>query len=67
MNKLLYEKYVSYEVDSNGKKLSKTIGVRPTKFKKFFDNLPDYILNTYMLLYGVVVFLYLIRSLILLF
>ena len=67
MNKLLYEKYVSYEVDSNGKKLSKTIGVRPTKFKKFFDNLLDYILNIYMLLYGVVVFLYLIRSLILLF
>lgn len=49
------------------KKLSKTIGVRPTKLKKFFDNLPDYILNIYMLLYGVVVFLYLIRSLILLF
>ena len=67
MHKLLYEKYVSYEVDSNGKKLSKTIGVRLTKLKKFFDNLPDYILNTYMLLYGVVVFLYLIRSLILLF
>ena len=67
MNKLLYEKYVSYEVDSNGKKLSKTIGVRSTKLKKFFDNLPDYILNIYMLLYGVVVFLYLIRSLILLF
>ena len=66
MNKLLYEKYVSYEVDSNGKKLSKTIDVRPTKLKKFFDNLL-YILNIYMLLYGVVVFLYLIRSLILLF
>lgn len=48
MNKLLYEKYVSYEVDSNGKKLSKTIGVRPTKLKKFFDNLPDYILNIYI-------------------
>lgn len=67
MYKLLYEKYISYEVDANGKKLSKTIGVRPTKLKKFFDNLPDHILNTYMLLYGVVVFLYLIRSLIFLF
>lgn len=67
MNRLLYEEYVSYEVDATGKKLSKTTGIRPTKVKKFFDNVSDYILNTYMVLYGIVVFLYLIRSLVLLF
>ena len=67
MKKLFYEDYVSYEVDANGKQISKTIGVRPTKFKNFFDNVPNYIINTCMIFYMILLFLYLIRLFILLF